>query len=563
MSDERAAGEPELTARAVAIGLFYGALLAAGNVYSGIKIGYLDAGLSVIVLLSFATFAAGRRPLSRLETSIAMAAGCSAATMALTTGLVGPVPALALGGHSPPMVWVAIWGAALGVFGTLLAVPFRRQMIVEDALPFPSGQASGELIKTLAAEPGSSGGRVLALLAAATAAVLIVLLRDVWAIIPAAIVLPIAIGGLPSAALGVGLGISPLMVGVGLLVGPRIAISMLGGGLLAWCFLAPALHGHAGLDATSYGSVITWLVWPGASLMVAGSLATLAFDARKLWRAWTQRRTSRDGAEWRWVRAGTALCALATVVVGWIGFGVSPIISLFSLIIGVVFSIVAMRATGETDQTPGGPLGALAQGLVGLSAPGSTVPTLFAGGVTNGAAAHSATMMQVWKTGEVLSGSPGKLLAVQLAGVAVGAVTSVLGYVLIDQAYGIGSPALPSPPAQSWKATADVVQGGFDMMPAGAPLASLIAATAALLLTWLERSRAARFVPSPIAVGIGFILPVFSSAGIALGALLFAISRRVNPTLSERQAPALAAGLITGEALIALILAALVVTGLL
>jgi uncharacterized oligopeptide transporter (OPT) family protein len=560
MSEVRAAGERELTPRAIATGLLYGTILAAGNVYTGIKIGYLDGGMSVVVLLSFATFAASRRPLTRLETTNAKVAGSTAATMALTAGVIGPVPALEMGGHSTSPFWVAVWGAALGLFGTLLAVPFRRQLIVDDALPFPSGHAAGELIKTLASEPGSSGQRVMVLAAAAGTAVLIVLLRDVWTLVPAAIVIPIAIAGIPAAALGVGIGISPLMVGVGMLVGPRIAISMVAGGILAWCILAPSLHGHDGIDAGSYVSVIAWLVWPGASLMVASSLATLGFDIGKLWRAWTQR-SGRRGSEWRWVWPGIATCAAAIVVIGWFGFGVSPIISVLALVLAVIFSIVGMRATGVTDQTPGGPLGALAQGIVGATSPGSTVPTLFAGGVTNGAAAHSATMVQVWKTGELLGNSPGRLLAVQLGGAVLGAVASVLGYLLIDQAYGIGSAALPSPAAQSWKATADVVKGGIDTMPAGAHIAALIAAAAALLLTWLERTPAARFIPSPIALGIGFILPLNASAGIALGAILFAVTRRARPSLTERHGATVAAGLITGEALIALVLAALVVTG--
>ncbi|HTE55032.1 MAG TPA: OPT family oligopeptide transporter [Kofleriaceae bacterium] len=552
-------GERELTARAIGFGLVLGGLLAAGNVYSGTKLAFIDSGMTMVVLMSFAVFAALRRPLSVLEANIAQVTGSSAAVMALTAGVVGPVPALAMGGHAPSSIWIAVWGAALGVFGTLIAAPFRRQLVEDDGLPFPSGRAAGELIKNLAAAgAGASRGPVTTLAVAFAAAALVVVFRDVFAAVPPDIALPLVIAGVPAASLGIGLGLSPLILGVGLLVGLRFAISMLVGGVVAWVVLAPALIGRGVIAGADYGSGLNWLVWPGVSMMVASSFTSLAFSGRSLWRAWSERHVER-GAAWRWVRGGVVLCAAAIVAIGWVGFGVSPVIGLLALAISVVFSIVGLRATGETDQTPSGPLGALAQGLVGVTAPGSTLPPLFTGGVTNGAAGHSATMMQGWKTTHIVGGSPGRAMAAQLAGVMVGAVTAVLAYVLLDRAYGIGSQALPSPIAMSWKVTAEVVQGGISTMPAGAPLAALVGAAVGVLLAVLERGRAARLVPSAVALGVGFIVPVMTTAGIAIGALLFAALRRARPAWSEMHVPSLAAGLITGEALTGVVVAALVV----
>src|SRR5262245_39430397 len=107
---------PELSARAIGFGLLVGAALAAGNVYTGMKLGILDGGTTVVVLLSFAVFSALRRPLSALEANIAQVAGSSAAIMALTAGVPGPIPAMAMGGQPPAAIWIALLGISLGVF---------------------------------------------------------------------------------------------------------------------------------------------------------------------------------------------------------------------------------------------------------------------------------------------------------------------------------------------------------------------------------------------------------------------------------------------------------------
>ncbi len=553
--------EPELTLRAVWSGLLFGGLIAAANVYSGIKLGIVDAGSATIVLVSCALFAALGRPLSRLEANVAQVAGSSAATMALTAGVIGPVPALAMAGQAPDPFWVALWGAALGAFGALLAIPFRRQLIEEEALPFPSGQATGELIQGLADTARSARGRVRTLFAALLFAALVLCLRDLWGVLPGLLTLPIVIGGIPAANLGIGVAVSPFTLGVGLLVGPRIGLSMLGGGVPAWGVLAPILHQSRIVDAGDYVSTLQWMVWPGAALLVASSFTSFALSGPSMWRGWRRRRSARAGDQWRGVRVGAALGGVAVIAVGWIGFGVNPLVGVVALLMAAVFAIIGLRATGETDQAPSGPLGALAQGVTAVIAPGSTLPTLFAGGVTNGATGHSSGMMAAWKTTRVVGGSPGKALAAQLFGIGVGTVTAVVAYVLLDNAYGIGSEALPSPPALSWKATADVVQSGIGGMGAGAPLAALIAAAAGVLLACLERASFARFVPSAVGLGVGVIVPVQISAGIALGALLFAAARHRAPGWSEQHGPPLAAGLITGEGLMALVIAGLLLAG--
>ena len=551
----------ELSVRAVAFGLVTGALLAAGNVYAGLKLGITDGGMTTVVLLSFATFAAAARPLGGRESNAAQVAGSSAAGMAVTAGLCGPIPALAMSGDAPAPVWVALWGVALAVLGTLLAVPFRRQLIEDEALPFPSGQAAGELIAGLAAGTGKGRSRVRVLFVAAGFAVGFTLVRDAWHLLPGDWMLPVMVAGVPAASLAVGVSLSPLVLGIGTLVGARIGLSLLAGGVVAWVGLAPVLA-HRGLIASAdYGAGIQWLLWPGAALMVASTLTALALSAGSLWRAWTSRRAERSGSAI--MRVGVILCAVLVIAMGWAVFGVSPVVAALALVLAGVFSIVGLRAAGETDQAPCGPLGGLTQVIVGAAAPGGVVSPLFSGGVVNGAVSHSSSMMQSWKAGRILGNSPGRLLLAQLSGVGVGAAAATVAYLLLERAYGIGTGSLPAPAALSWKATADVVKGGISAMPPGAALAALVAAGAGVVLALGERGRIGRYLPSAVGLGIGFVVPVTISSAAALGALGFVLVRRIWPDWADRHGAALASGLISGEALTAVVLAGLVLAGVL
>jgi hypothetical protein len=136
-------------------------------------------------------------------------------------------------------------------------------------------------------------------------------------------------------------------------------------------------------------------------------------------------------------RARTARClalaysAIAIVATGWFAFDVGPIYGVLAIVLAGAFSIASMHATGETDNTPAGPLGGLAQVAVGAIGPGGVATPLFAGGVVNGVASHSAQMLDSWKTGEMVGGSPPRVLVAQMIGIAGGVIGGVLAYWLI------------------------------------------------------------------------------------------------------------------------------------
>src|SRR5262249_35748700 len=143
----------------------------------------------------------------------------------------------------------------------------------------------------------------------------------------------------------------------GALIGPRAGVSLLLGGLVGWLGLAP------GLRAADYEGRVGWLVWPGVALIAAGGLAALAFEARAFGRAVR----NLFGA----ARAGgVAMLASAVVVVllAWRVFGMSPGLALLGMLLAIVLSTVCARAVGETAMASYGPMGQVAQLILGLAA---------------------------------------------------------------------------------------------------------------------------------------------------------------------------------------------------
>lgn len=543
----------ELSIRAIAFGLVLGGLLAATNVYVGLKLGFVDPGTTTLILLVFA--ASGGR-FTAQETNVAQATGSSASNMALTAGLLGPIPALAMSGTEVSPIAVIAWGSALAVFGTLAAIPFRVHLIEIQKLAFPTARAAGEVIRKLFVD-GRTGIGWLASAAVLSAAVTVA--RDGFQIIDDAWIVPVAIAGVPAAQLSLGVSASPLLLGVGLLVGARVGLSMLLGAAIAWVGLGPELVVR-GIAEPSYDSLVTWTLWPGAALIVANSLTALAFGARELARGF---RGATEGATpGRNAILAIACSAIAIVAIGWFAFDVGPIYGVLAIVLAGVFSIASMHATGETDNTPSGPLGGLAQVAVGAVGPGGVATPLFAGGVVNGITSHSAQMLDSWKTGEMVGGSPPRVLVAQMIGIAGGVIGGVLAYWLIAEAYGFGNAMMAAPSAQSWKATADAVSHGTRGMPAGAPWAALLGAGGGIALAIIDRfPRVRRFSPSAIAMGISFILPASVSVSLALGAIGFAIVAHVALGWFTRSGPAFASGLIAGEGLAGIALAAVKVLG--
>jgi uncharacterized oligopeptide transporter (OPT) family protein len=594
----RGQGVPQLTLRAVLVGSGLGFLLAFTNVYIGLKAAWTVNVALTACIVSFSMWQAllrlgiARSPMSILENncmqSTASAAGYSTGQM-ITCGL----PALLLLTVTPatpggrPLAWwqIAGWVFVMAILGVVMAVPMKRSMINQDRLKFPSGLAAAETLHSLydrAAETAMKG-RVL-LYAAITAGIAPLLMdlhvRASGALLPS---VSRALDWLPARGVDprTGARLVPsdwtmvldhnlVMAAVGMLVGVRIAASMLVGALLLAYVVGPL--GLAAGAVTDPGQA--WLeigLWVGAPMLLCSGLLSLVFSARTLARG-MRGMAARNGSETNDVEvpftvfvAGVVIAGTAVVVMGHRFFQIPWALGMLSLVVAFALSLAACRATGESDITPLGPMATLTQLAYGALLPSSPSANLMTASLTVSTAASGADLLTDWKAGHLLGASPRRQFVAQLLGILPGTVATVLGYFLLVPdataltGRGGAPPAFPAPAAHMWLATARVMTRGVSTLHPLVRQAIVVGAVAGVVLTLLERlpARMQRWIPSATGLGMGFVFPFQYPLSFFLGALVAWIWARRSAAHAETYAVPLASGVIAGASLMGVVVTTL------
>jgi putative OPT family oligopeptide transporter len=569
-----APAEPELTLRALLFGGILGALLAAGNVYTGLKTSWIDGGSITAALLGFAFFSTfkriGARPYGMLENNIAQTTASSAAIMGFAIGVPGSFPALQLMGHTYPAWALVVWGLGLGGVGVVMGGALRRKLIVNENLPFPTGAATAEVIETISSSRATAMYRARMLIMTALAAMVFAWFRDGKpSLIPQSTAFGGAVLGVSLASVTVGVSWSPLLASTGILIGFRNSASMLLSGFVSWVCIAPWLARSHIVTGTGFGPNAAWLMWPGVGLLLASSFVPLVMDWRGLVRAFAdipsllRRRGAdpREGDQFRLAKPLLFVSVLSLVIVGRVAFELPIMITVIGLLLALVLGNVCARSAGETDIAPTGVLATLTQLM--FAGTGGVI-SLFSGSITAGVGASTSQMLWALRAGNQLKASARAQVWAELLGALVGALVSVPVYIVIVKAYGIGTEAMPAPSALSWKATAEAVRGGLTHMPLHAPLAGAIGFGIGVIFSTLSRGRWGRFMPSPAAMGMAALSPFSLSFSVCVGGLISLVFGKLRPS-SESGATlmSVAAGGIAGESVMGVVVAFLIATGLL
>jgi len=549
----------ELTVRAVVIGALLGIVFAVGNVYVGLKTGISDNATVTAAILGFALCGRlGKRPYSALENNITQNVSSSAATMPSAMGFLGSFPALTLMGAEYPEWAVLLWGGAIGLFGIALAFPLRKRFVNDGELPFPDAIATAEVINAMHTSGIRALGKAQALVTAAVGSGFFAWFRDGSPkLVPEMSYVPFALGGIAAAPLSLGVIWSPLLVSVGMLIGPRTGLGLFVGATLGWVVVAPWLVTEQIVAEATNAALKGWLVWPGAALMIAGALTALARDWRLVARsARDVRALGTDG--WRSLVAPVVL-ALAVTAIGWVSFGIGPLIVLGAVGISAVTAIVVARSIGETAWMPLGSIGRLAQLML---APWThqSFSSVISASIPSGSGSQTGQTLETLKVGRLLGASPHNQIKAQLVGALVGAPFAAGAYVMLTHAYQLGGTELPAPTASPWKVMAELVSEGAAAIPPLAGTASLVAFGVGVALTLLDRTRVARFVPSGFAIGLALILGAAPAFTMAAGALLYLVLARWRPGWTAEYGQSVAAGGVVGEALAGILVATLLVT---
>ena len=578
---EAAGGETrELTLRAVVTGLVIGAVLTPCNVYSGLKIGW-SFNMSIAAgLLAFGFWGtlhrAGRAPQLALRENNINQTAASAAASIVSGGLVAPIPALTmLTGETLPWFWLMVWVFLVSILGVFVAAGLREAMLVRERLPFPAGVATAETLREIHARGREAALRLRALLSAAGVAGVVKLIVDLGAIAPR-FALPFSVpawaalrsavpGGVSFANLGFAFDPSLLMLGFGAIIGLRAGISLLIGALAGWLVLSPLAIANGWAEAGAanaawYGPLVTWLLWPGVTLLVVSSLTsfilTVVSSARRR-RAEGGTLKVRTRFDWRFA-VGLAVVAAALTVACERFYDINPLMGLLAVALSFLLAIVACRVTGETGITPIGALGKVTQLTFGFLAPGQMAANLMTANVTGGAAGQSADLMTDLRTGLEVGATPRLQIIAQSFGILVGSVVGTLVYLFLvpDPAHMLITPQWPAPAVATWKAVAEGLAHGLSSLPTSAVAAIAIATPVGFALALAERvlpERYARLVPSAPAIGLAFVIPAWNSISLFLGAVIAAAFARYWPRLAERYTLPVAAGLVAGESLMGIV----------
>src|SRR5919198_1436017 len=587
----------EFTARAVILGSLFGLLFGASTVYLGLRAGLtVSASIPIAVLAISVLKKLGGSTI--LENNIVQTIGSAGESIA--GGVVFTLPALIFLTPDGPRyfnyVQITMLTFAGGILGVLMMVPLRRALIVKEhgVLPYPEGTACAEVLVA-----GERGGRLAALvfgglgvgaLWKALSWIFNLFRQDVGYTFPRT-------GQFPNATMDID--ISPEYLGVGYVIGPRIAGTMFAGGVLSWLVLLPLLSilggyinvplppihpNFANNPATGMPFLLSEMspaqIWSayiryiGAGAVLAAGLITLGrtlptiiASAREGLKdfgagatATARLRTERD-LPTTFVLGGSLLLAIFLVVAPKMPTQGNFLASILVIIFGFLFVTVSSRITGLIG-TSSNPISGMTIAtliltcllFVGLGWTGDAYApiALCVGAVVCIAAANAGGTSQDLKTGYLVGATP----IYQQIGLIVGVVASasVIGLTLLylhNNLGGIGSKDLAAPQATLM---ATIIKGLLNQnLPWGLVLVGVFVSVVLELCGVRSLSFA-----------VGSYLPIATTAPIFAGGLVRAWveGRTGKAEESELSAGTLfSSGLIAGGSLAGILFAVLVGTG--
>ena len=598
--DLKQASLPEITIKAFALGVLLSMILAAANAYLG-----LFAGMTVSASIPAAVVSMGvLRFFKRsniLENNIVQTA--ASAGESLAAGVIFTLPALVIMGYwdgfgGKNFWWITIIAAFGGLLGVLFTIPLRRSLIVEGKLQFPEGIATAEVLET-----GQEGGKGVWIIAKAS------LVGGLFKLVAKGIGFwPEAIEG----ARGIGRtlfyggsNLSPALLSVGYIVGLNIAVLIFLGGAANWYIAIPICAAMSDaapeVDAVdrAYQIWSTQTRYIGVGGMLIGGLWTifkmrgsLLSGIRSGLKAYRElgagqaqiERTEKD-MPMKWVLfliIGSIVPLFLVYQYFVANVAITLPMAIVMLIAGFLFSAVAGYMAGLVGSS-NNPISGITIAtivvsslllvlLMGKGAENGPAAAIIVGSVVCCAAAIAGDNMQDLKAGRLVGATPWKQQVMQIVGTLSGAVVMAPVLMLLHKAYGF-SGQQDLPPEKMADALSAVQANLMDSVSRGVfkgempwkfAFIGMGVAVAIIILDLVLEARKSVFRTPVLAVAIGFYLPLELSVPIFAGGIIhwiikgFHKRRGTGPEQierSNRNGLLFASGLITGEALMGILLA--------
>ena len=578
---------PELTVTSVIMGCILAVIFGAANAYLGLRVGMTVSASIPAAVISMGVIRVLLRRNSILESNMVQTIGSAGESLA--AGAIFTMPALFLWAEEglsdkPGIVEITLIALCGGILGVLFMVPLRNALIVKEhaTLLYPEGTACADVL--LAGEEG--GANASTVFSGMGLAAIFKFVVDGLKLLPADVS-----AAFKSFKGEIGMEVYPALLGVGYIVGPKIASYMFTGSLIGWmviipliCLFGPDTWMYPAAEGTTIAQLYanggaaaiwsTYVKYIGAGAIATGGIISLIKSLPLIVTTFRDSMKSMKGSK-STSTARTAqdlpmqfilLGVFAMVFIIWIvpAIPVTLLGAFIIVIFGFFFATVSSRMVGlvgsSNNPVSGMAIATLLIATFAIKSSGKTgidgmTAAIAVGSVICIIAAIAGDTSQDLKTGYLLGATPkkqqmGEMLGVVVSGLAIGGVLY-----LLNAAWGYGTAEIPAPQAQLMKMIVEGIMGGN--LPWGLVFIGVFLAICLEIL---------RIPVMPFAIGL--YLPIYLNATIMIGGIVRGLlDRRKGVDEKTKTAQATdgtlyCAGMIAGEGLVGILLAIFAVVGI-
>ena len=469
----------EFSWRAVLVGTLLGMVFGASSLYLVLKVGLTVSASIPVAVISMTLFKLlgifKVKDATILENNIAQTAGSAGESIAFGVGVT--MPAIMILGFDLELTRVALVATLGGLLGILMMIPLRRALIVQQhgVLKYPEGTACAEVLKAGASVESIAASSPEAKREAAASGAQGISARTIFAGFGIGLLYKTAMSALrawkdtpekvfakPFEAGSVAAEISPELLGVGYIIGPKISAVMCAGGVLAYLVLIPmikffgsAIHGPLAPGTIPIAEMSpnqirgAYVLYIGAGAVAAGGIISLARSLPMIWHGLREGLRDVGGAKAsgpvsridrdlgsKFVFGGIGLLVLAILLSP--SLHMNLLGALLIVVFGFLFVTVSSRLTGEIGSSSN-PISGMTVAtllltcliflLIGWTGATWYVTALSVGGIVCIAASNGGSTSQDLKTGYLVGATP----RFQQIAILIGALLSalVLGPILL------------------------------------------------------------------------------------------------------------------------------------
>ena len=578
---------PEFTVTSVIMGCILAVIFGAANAYLGLRVGMTVSASIPAAVISMGVIRVILRRNSILESNMVQTIGSAGESLA--AGAIFTMPALFLWAEEglsdkPGIVEITLIALCGGILGVLFMVPLRNALIVKEhaTLLYPEGTACADVL--LAGEEG--GANASTVFSGMGLAAVFKFVVDGLKLLPADVS-----AAFKSFKGEIGMEVYPALLGVGYIVGPKIASYMFVGSLMGWmviipmiCLFGPDTWMYPAAEGTTIAQLYanggaaaiwsTYVKYIGAGAIATGGIISLIKSLPLIVTTFRDSMKSMKGSK-STSTARTAqdlpmqfilLGVFAMVFIIWIvpAIPVTLLGAFIIVIFGFFFATVSSRMVGlvgsSNNPVSGMAIATLLIATFAIKSSGKTgidgmTAAIAVGSVICIIAAIAGDTSQDLKTGYLLGATPkkqqmGEMLGVVVSGLAIGGVLY-----LLNAAWGYGTAEIPAPQAQLMKMIVEGIMGGN--LPWGLVFVGVFLAICLEIL---------RIPVMPFAIGL--YLPIYLNATIMIGGVVRGLLDRrkgvdeKTKTAQSTDGTLYCAGMIAGEGLVGILLAVFAVFGI-